>query len=76
MSYYTCVDQELCIACGSCGALAPDLFDYDDEGIAYALLDDNQNRIKIPNVLEDDLLDAYDSCPTDAIKLTKANTTE
>ena len=35
MAKYTIVDKETCIACGACGAAAPDIYDYDDEGIAF-----------------------------------------
>ncbi|MDU1925204.1 MAG: ferredoxin [Staphylococcus epidermidis] len=35
MAKYTIVDMDTCIACGACGAAAPDIYDYDDEGIAY-----------------------------------------
>ncbi|GAA5415401.1 ferredoxin [Paraliobacillus ryukyuensis] len=69
MARYTIVDQETCIACGACGAAAPDIYDYDDEGIAYVLLDDNKGMIEIPDVLEDDMLDAYEGCPSDSIKI-------
>ena len=31
MAKYTIVDQETCIACGACGAAAPEIFDYNDE---------------------------------------------
>ena len=41
MAKYTIVDMDTCIACGACGA-APDIYDYDDEGIAFVILDDNQ----------------------------------
>lgn len=71
MAYYTIVDKETCIACGACGASAPDIYDYDNEGIAYVLLDNNQGVIEIPEVLEDDMLDAHEGCPTDSIKLSK-----
>lgn len=73
MTYYTIVDKETCIACGACGAAAPDIYDYDDEGIAYVLLDDNQGTIAIPEVLEEDMLDAYEGCPSDSIKIAKAS---
>ncbi len=39
---YTIVDQDTCIACGACGAAAPDIYDYDDDGIAYVILDENR----------------------------------
>ncbi|MDU3213296.1 MAG: ferredoxin [Staphylococcus epidermidis] len=58
MAKYTIVDMDTCIACGACGAAAPDIYDYDDEGIAYVILDDNQGTT-----------DALEGCPTDSIKI-------
>ncbi|MDL4840766.1 ferredoxin [Aquibacillus rhizosphaerae] len=69
MSKFTIVDKETCIACGACGATAPDIFDYDDEGIAFVLLDNNEGTTDIPTILEDDMYDAYEGCPTDSIKI-------
>lgn len=66
---YTIVDQDTCIACGACGAAAPDIYDYDDEGIAYVILDDNTGTVAVPEELMDDLEDAFDGCPTDSIKM-------
>ncbi|WP_227940192.1 ferredoxin [Alkalihalobacillus deserti] len=69
MAKYTIVDKETCIACGACGASAPDLYDYDDEGISFVLLDDNQGTAKVPEDLYEDMEDAQDGCPTDSIKI-------
>lgn len=69
MAKYTIVDKETCIACGACAASAPDLYDYDDDGIAFALLDDNKGSLIIPEELIDDLMDAFEGCPTDSIRL-------
>jgi ferredoxin len=69
MAKYTIVDKETCIACGACGAAAPDIYDYDDEGIAFVTLDDNQGIVEIPDVLIDDMMDAFEGCPTDSIKV-------
>ncbi|WP_067836612.1 ferredoxin [Amphibacillus sediminis] len=69
MAYYTCVDKETCIACGTCGASAPEIYDYDDEGIAYVLLDQNQGQAPIPEVLVEDMFDACHGCPTESIKV-------
>jgi len=66
---YTIVDMDTCIACGACGAAAPDIYDYDDEGIAYVILDDNQGTQEIPEELEEDMIDAFEGCPTDSIKV-------
>ncbi|WP_342598051.1 ferredoxin [Psychrobacillus sp. FSL H8-0483] len=69
MPVFTTVDQETCIACGACGASAPDIFDYDDEGLAYAILDGNKGTAEVPEDFRDDLEDAYHGCPTDSIKM-------
>lgn len=69
MSKYTIVDKETCIACGACGATAPDVFDYDDNGISFVVLDNNKGIVEIPDVSLDDVVDACDGCPTDSIKL-------
>lgn len=69
MAKYTIVDQETCIACGACGASAPDIFDYNDEGFAFVHLDDNEGSAQVDEDLYDDLEDALDGCPTDSIKV-------
>ncbi|ASK63311.1 ferredoxin [Virgibacillus phasianinus] len=69
MPKYTIVDKETCIACGACGASAPDLYDYDDEGLAYVIIDDNEGIAEIPKPLEEDMIDAFEGCPTDSVKL-------
>ncbi len=33
MAKYTWVEKDTCIACGACGATAPDIYDYDDEAL-------------------------------------------
>ncbi|MBD1382436.1 ferredoxin [Metabacillus arenae] len=69
MQKYTIVDKETCIACGACGATAPNIFDYDDEGIAFVILDNNEGTAIVPDEYEDDLLDAFEGCPTESIKI-------
>ena len=70
MAKYTIVDKDTCIACGVVpGAAAPDIYDYDDEGIAFVTLDDNQGIVEIPDVLIEDMMDAFEGCPTDSIKV-------
>ncbi|WP_059103502.1 ferredoxin [Shouchella shacheensis] len=68
MAKYTIVDTDTCIACGACGLTAPDVYDYDEEGIAFAFLDHNSGTRVVPEELEDDMIDAKDGCPTDSIK--------
>ncbi|MBT2214298.1 ferredoxin [Virgibacillus dakarensis] len=69
MPKYTIVDKETCIACGACGVSAPDIYDYDDEGLACVVIDDNEGNTEVPEVLEEDMYDAYEGCPTDSIKI-------
>ncbi|QDQ00667.1 ferredoxin [Lysinibacillus fusiformis] len=69
MAKFTRVDQSTCIACGACGASAPEIFDYNDEGIAYVILDDNEGCQEVPEDLYDDLEDAMEGCPTESIKV-------
>ncbi|MFS0576861.1 ferredoxin [Sporosarcina sp. 179-K 3D1 HS] len=69
MAKYTVVDQSTCIACGACGASAPDIFEYDDEGFAFVHLDNNEGTAEVDEDLYDDLEDAVEGCPTDSIKV-------
>ncbi|GAA1378912.1 ferredoxin [Peribacillus frigoritolerans] len=66
MSKYTVVDQETCIACG---AAAPEIFDSNDEGVAFVILDENEGTAEVAEGLFDDLDDAAEGCPTDSIKV-------
>ncbi|RWZ60231.1 ferredoxin [Halobacillus fulvus] len=69
MPKFTIVDKDTCIACGACGAAAPDIFDYDDEGLAEAILDDNLGNTEVPELYEEDMEDAFEGCPTESIKI-------
>ncbi len=69
MSKFTLVDQDTCISCGACGAAAPDIFDYDEEGLAFSILDENEGTTAIPEELIEDFYDALEGCPTDSIKI-------
>jgi ferredoxin len=69
MAKYTVVDKDTCIACGACGAAAPDIFDYDEEGLAEVILDQNTGTAAVEEDLLDDLMDAYEGCPTESIKV-------
>lgn len=55
------VIRENCIGCGACQAIAPNIFEIDDEGLSKVIaeeIDDNE---------EEDFKDALESCPTGAI---------
>ena len=71
MPNYSIVAKDECIACGACGGVAPDIFDYDDEGYAENIYagDGNTGTIPISEELQDDLIDAAETCPTEAIKV-------
>lgn len=74
MAKFTWVEKDTCIACGACGATAPDIYDYDGEGLAEVIYSDDNNKgnTEIPESLYDDLQDAADGCPTDSIKIADA----
>ncbi|MGI6552443.1 MAG: ferredoxin [Clostridia bacterium] len=56
------VDPDLCIACGACIDVAPELFDWNDDGLSEAIVDE------VPEGQEDLAQEAIDSCPTEAIR--------
>jgi ferredoxin len=66
---YTIVDKETCIACGACGLTCPKIFYYDEEGLAFVIMDQNNGNKEVPEELEDDVLDAYEGCPSNSIKI-------
>ena len=71
MAKYSIVIKDDCIACGACGAIAPEIFDYDDEGYAENIFsgDGNTGTTMISEALEMDLIEASEGCPTEAIKV-------
>lgn len=71
MAKYSIVEKEECIACGSCGATAPEIFDFDGEGLAEVIIggDSNKGVTEIPADLEEALDEAVEGCPTDCIKV-------
>lgn len=55
------VNQDACIGCGACAAIAEDVFEINDEGLS---------TVKTEEVKEDkvdQVRDAIESCPTSAI---------
>ena len=51
------VDKNKCIGCGACTAIAPDVFEFDDDGLAKA----------VKQEVNDDVKTAAEGCPTEAI---------
>jgi ferredoxin len=57
------VDKDICIGCGLCTDICPDVFSMDDDGKAIATDDE------IPEDSIDSAKDAESQCPVEAIKV-------
>lgn len=67
MAKYAIVNQETCIGCGNCEGIAPDIFDLDEDGLAFVKNDLNQGSVPISESIVDKLAEAIEECPTDSI---------
>ena len=56
------VNKDLCIGCGACQAVCPEVFEIEDDGLASVIVEE------IPEELSEDALDAKEGCPTSAIE--------
>ena len=60
------VNQEACIGCGACQAIAPYVFEFNEEG--YAETKEETNLLDaMDEELKEDVIDALEGCPTSAI---------
>ena len=59
------VNKDLCIGCGACQAVCPEVFEIEDDGLATVVVNE------IPEDVKEDAIDAKEGCPTDAIEDTK-----
>lgn len=59
--YIIKIDQSKCISCGSCSALAPNIFELNERFLAK--VKDN------PKINKEDLINAAASCPVNAITI-------
>lgn len=57
------VDPDLCIGCGLCPSVCPDVYSMGDDGLAHAIEEE------IPEDNLKDAEDARDGCPVSAIDL-------
>lgn len=57
------VDPDICVGTGSCVSICPQVFQLGDEGVAVVQED------PIPEDIEDEVREAADACPVDAITL-------
>jgi ferredoxin len=56
------VDQDLCISCGLCISLCPEVFDWNDNNKAKEKMEE------VPPEFEGAAKESVEGCPTDAIK--------
>ena len=56
------VDKDLCIGCGACQAICPDVFEINDDGLSEAIESEVADKNK------EEVVEAIESCPTEAIK--------
>jgi ferredoxin len=57
------VEKDVCIGCGLCPTICPEIFEMDDDGLAIA------SKEQVPKELEDSAQETAESCPTEAIIL-------
>ncbi len=57
------VDKDICIGCGLCPDICPEVFSMDDDGKAIASAEE------IPEDVIDSAKEAEESCPVEAIKI-------
>lgn len=55
------VNKDICIGCGACQAIVPEIFEIEDDGLAVA------KDIEIDDEIKEDVVDAVEGCPTNAI---------
>lgn len=60
------VEKDKCIGCGACVSIAPEIFDFDVDGLAIAL-ENQQEEFKAKG------MQALESCPTEAIVFIEKN---
>ena len=59
------VNQDSCIGCGACIATDSEHFDFNDNGLSEAISNDNLECENLKNAME--------SCPTNAISVEEEN---
>ena len=72
------IDQKLCTGDGLCVQYAPDVFEFDGDGLAHVkqeaegeLLPDS-TPADVPDALRLDVIDAADGCPGNCIHVVRA----
>jgi ferredoxin len=73
------VDQDLCTGDGLCVQYAPEVFEFDIDGLAYVKGDDGELRtvkgeqVSVPGRLRLDVIDSAKECPGDCIHVVRAD---
>lgn len=67
------VNKDVCIGCGACTAVAQNMFEIGDDGLAETINPENvEEKIKdVPESDKDDTLDAAEGCPVGAIEISE-----
>ena len=58
-----CIDPELCDGCGPCVDICPEVFKFNEEGVAVVKMDE------VPARLRKACMEAAYNCPTEAISV-------
>jgi ferredoxin len=72
------VDQDLCTGDGLCVQYAPEVFEFDVDGLAYVKRPDGElllspgSRVDVPEHLRLEVIDAAKECPGDCIHVHRA----
>ena len=65
------VNKDVCIGCGACTAVAQNIFQIGDDGLAETINPDNENEKNSSEEDKDDVLDAAEGCPVGAIEVSE-----
>lgn len=57
------VDQDVCIGCGLCVGVCPEVFEMNDNGLSEAMVDE------VEESLQETAEEAMNACPVDAISI-------
>ena len=75
------VDQDLCTGDGLCVQYAPDVFEFDVDGLAYVKGEDGELRtnprttVHVPHHLRLDVIDSAKECPGECIHVERTDGT-
>ena len=67
------VNKDVCIGCGACTAIAQNIFEIGDDGLAETINPENvdEKTKDIPDTDKNDVLDAAEGCPVGAIEISE-----